>query len=65
MDKLPSSHPMDLELECYCLGIPMDESRLEALEEHLLACPSCVERAKAAEGYVEVMRAGLRKLGEG
>jgi hypothetical protein len=62
---MESIHPMDLELECYCLGIPMDKSRLKALEEHFLVCPPCVEQAEDLDKYIAVMRATLLRVGEG
>ena len=36
-----------------------DESELALLEEHLLACPSCVERAEEVQNYVEAIRAAI------
>jgi len=33
-----------------------DESELAPLEEHLLACPSCVQRAEETQDYVDEMR---------
>lgn len=50
-------HISDEDLERYYLGMVTDESELASLEEHLLACPSCVERAEEAQDYVDAMRA--------
>ena len=38
-------HLSDDELERYCLERVRDEPELSALEEHLLTCSLCVERA--------------------
>jgi hypothetical protein len=52
-------HISDEDLETYCLGMVTDKSELAPLEEHLLACPSCVERGEDAQGYVDAMRAAI------
>jgi hypothetical protein len=37
-----------------------DDAELAALEEHIIACGSCAERADEAQVYVDAMRvAGL------
>ena len=54
--KLPG-HIDDHELECYHLGMVKDEAELAALEEHLLWCGACVDRAEAAAQYVDAVRA--------
>jgi hypothetical protein len=36
-----------------------DETELAALEEHLLACPVCSERAEGAADYVDLIRATI------
>jgi hypothetical protein len=41
------------------ISVWSDESELAPLEEHLLACPSCVERAKKTQDYVDAIRAGI------
>jgi hypothetical protein len=41
-------HISDEDLERYHLGMVTDESELAPLEEHLLACSSCAERAEEA-----------------
>jgi hypothetical protein len=38
----------DEDLERYYLNMVTDESELAPLEEHLLACQSCVRRAEEA-----------------
>ena len=35
----------------------VSETELAALEEHILACGSCAERADAAQDYVDAIRA--------
>lgn len=53
------AHISDHDLERYHLGMVSDESELAPLEEHLLACPACVERAEAIGAYVDALRAGI------
>jgi len=50
-------HVTDHDLERYYLGMVTDETELSALEEHILACGSCAERAADAQDYVDAMRA--------
>jgi hypothetical protein len=52
-------HILNEDLERYYLGMVTDESELASLEEHLLACPSCVDRAEEAENYVDALRAAI------
>jgi len=37
----------------------VDEAELARLEEHLLACPDCVEPAEQAAAYVDTFRAAI------
>jgi hypothetical protein len=41
-----------------------DEPELAALEEHLLWCDACVDRAEAAAQYVDALRATACNLPE-
>lgn len=52
-------HVSDEILERYYLGLVTDESELGPLQEHLLACSSCVKRAETAQDYVDAMRAAI------
>jgi hypothetical protein len=52
-------HISDEDLERYYLGMVTEESELAPLEEHLLACSSCVERAEEAQDYVNAIRAAI------
>jgi len=52
-------HISDDDLERYHLGMVTDEAELSLLEEHLLACPACVERAEKAADYVDTLRAAI------
>jgi hypothetical protein len=52
-------HISDHDLERYHLGMPVDEDELAWLEEHLLACSECVERAEQAAEYVDTVRASI------
>jgi anti-sigma factor RsiW len=52
-------HISDEDLERYYLGEVTDESDLAPIEEHLLACPLCVERAEEARKYVDAIRGAI------
>ena len=52
-------HISDHDLERYHLGMVVDEAELAPLEEHLLACSECVERAEDAADYVDAVRAAI------
>jgi anti-sigma factor RsiW len=52
-------HISDEDLERYYLGKVTDESELAPLEEHLLACSLCVERAEEAQDRVNAIRAAI------
>jgi hypothetical protein len=54
-------HISDDDLERYYLGTIKDETELASLEEHLLICPECVDRADEAQDYVDAMRAAIIK----
>ena len=58
------NHISDHDLERYYLGMVRDEAELAPLEEHLLACPACVERAEATQDYVDALRAALVTIWE-
>jgi anti-sigma factor RsiW len=53
------NHISDHDLERYYLGMVREEAELAPLEEHLLACPDCVERAEEIQNYVNVLRIAL------
>ena len=55
-------HIGDHDLERYHLGMVKDEAELAALEEHLLWCGDCVDRAEATARYVDTVRAAARNL---
>jgi hypothetical protein len=56
---LGMEHISDHDLERYYLGmIPEDSSERSAIEEHLLICVACLERAEQTQDYVDAMRAG-------
>ena len=61
--RLPG-HICDHDLERYHLGMVKDEAELTALEEHLIWCGACVDRAEASAGYVDAVRAATCDLGE-
>jgi anti-sigma factor RsiW len=37
----------------------VEETELAALEEHLLACSACAERAQATADYIDAMRRAI------
>ena len=56
---LSVEHISDHDLERYHLGMVEDEAELSPLEEHLLACPECAERAEEVATYVDTQRAAI------
>ena len=52
-------HLSDTDLERYYLGMIPDGQELAALEEHLLICGECVDRAEEAQDHVDNIRAGI------
>ena len=52
-------HISDEDLERYYLGKVTAEVELAPLEEHLLACSWCVERAEEAQDRVNAIRAAM------
>ena len=55
-DRLPG-HISDHDLERYDLGMVKDAAELAPLEEHLLWCGRCIDRAEATAQYVDTFRA--------
>jgi anti-sigma factor RsiW len=54
-------HIAEDRLEAYSLGcLPEDE--LAPLEEHLLVCPACQDRLRAADAFVATIRQALQQL---
>jgi len=47
------------DLERYHLGMISEGPELEGLEEHLLWCLDCIDRAEEVKIYVDAIRAGL------
>jgi anti-sigma factor RsiW len=60
-----AGHSTDHDLERYVLGMVKDEAELERLEEHLLACAECIDRAEQTRKYIQTMKAALAKLKRG
>jgi hypothetical protein len=56
---LSSIHPNEDSLERYAMGLINEDAELAPLEEHLLACPSCCQRAEFWEHYVWSIRSSL------
>src|SRR5438105_265479 len=57
--KLPG-HISDHDLERYHLGMVTGEVELAPLEEHLMFCKICVDRAKEVAEWVSAVREGAR-----
>lgn len=57
------SHIPDEDLELYCLGRATN-AQLAPLEEHLLGCPACLERAQRMLAEIDTLREALRRIGE-
>lgn len=53
------NHISDHDLERYHLGMIVDEAELAPLEEHILACPECAERAEQVADFVDTIRAAI------
>jgi hypothetical protein len=56
---LQGSPISDHDLERCYLGMIVDERDLVVLEEHLIMCAECVERAQASDAYVDQIRATI------
>jgi hypothetical protein len=50
-------HISDGDLLLYCLGVIREESDLRPIEEHLLWCQSCLNRAEVIDGGASEPRA--------
>jgi hypothetical protein len=50
----------DTDLERYYLGMIPDGPELAALEEHLLICGECVDRAEETQDYMDSIEVGAR-----
>ena len=57
------NHLSDELLEQYHLGT-IPENDLAAVEEHILWCPHCADRAEAAANYVDLIRVALCRIGD-
>ena len=53
---MDTEHISDHDLERYYLGMVTDEEDLAPLEEHILGCSLCAERAEEAQDYVDALR---------
>jgi anti-sigma factor RsiW len=56
------THFSDDELEQYCLG-RLSDPVLARVEEHLLWCHKCIDRATASDRYIDALKAGIRRGG--
>jgi anti-sigma factor RsiW len=54
----PGKHPDEQTLEAYLLGsLPLRKAK--RIEEHVVACPECVDASETLEDYIRSMRAAL------
>jgi len=51
-------HISNHDLERYHLGM-VTGTELEALEDHIIGCGDCADRAAEAAAYVDAVRAGI------
>lgn len=51
-------HISDHDLERYHLGM-VSGAELDVLEEHIVGCATCPDRAMGAADYVDAIRAGV------
>ena len=58
MDSRAGAHPDEDNLEKYFLG-SLDQHDRKQIEEHLLTCQVCREKATALKDYVQAMRKAL------
>jgi len=54
-----SVHVSDHDLERYYLGQIVSEDEVARVEDHLIGCGECAERAAEAQDYVDAMRRGI------
>jgi hypothetical protein len=54
-------HISDEDLERHHLGMVKDEAELAPLEEHLLWCTKCFDRAESAADYADSMKAAAQE----
>jgi hypothetical protein len=55
-------HLDDHDLERYYLGMVTEEAELAEIEEHILGCAECAQRAEEVQDYVDCMRGALLRL---
>ena len=55
------NHISDHDLERFHLGMVKAETELATIEDHLLWCSTCVNRAEEYAEYVDDIRAGIIK----
>jgi predicted anti-sigma-YlaC factor YlaD len=58
MHARPGKHPDEQTLEVYLLG-SLPSRKAKRIEEHLLACPECVDTSGKLADYIRSMRAAL------
>ena len=56
---MASEHISDHDLERYCLRMVTKEEALAPLEEHLLCCHGCIDRAERTNDYIDLIRRTL------
>jgi len=56
---MSEEHIEDHDMERYYLGMVTEEEELAPLEEHILGCSLCAERADETQDYVDAIRIAL------
>jgi hypothetical protein len=59
---MSGEHFDDHDLERYYLGMVTEDGELSRLEEHILCCAWCTERAEHVQRYVDAIRAVMQSL---
>jgi hypothetical protein len=59
---MSEEHIDDHDQERYYLGMVTEDGELSRLEEHILCCARCAERAEHVQRYVDAIRAVTRSI---
>lgn len=55
-------HVQDEDLERYCLGTITEEAEIAPIEEHLMVCSECIDRAQAQDAYIRAVKGALKVM---
>lgn len=59
LSPMSTDHISSDDLERYCLNRVTDGPELAVIQEHLLQCQHCVDRAEALNQFIALARAGV------